>query len=124
MEKAEMLVERIRRLMVMLWMHEPIAIKKNVIQKARELGIALPEGWETVTTWEAVMEVVRQFPNAQMVDLLEWLQSDLGIEASRQSVDSALAAHRELFVWQKSGKGKYVSLKENADAAATKRKRK
>jgi hypothetical protein len=117
-------VERIRRLIVMLWMHETVPRNKTVVEKAAELGIALPEGWETVTVWESVLEIIRQFPNTQLVDLLQWLQ-ELGIEASRQSVDSALAAHAELFEVRRVGKGKYISLrKEGENASSTKRKRK
>jgi hypothetical protein len=124
-EQSKERIDRVRRLLVMLWMRDPTAsFKQSLYAKATELGIALPEGWETVTVWEAVLEIVRQFPNTQIVDLLQWLEKDLGIEASRQSVDSALAAHDDLFHVQRVGKGKYVSLRKEQDAASTKSKRK
>jgi len=123
-EQRRIHTERIRRLMVMLWAHEPADIRESVTMKAFELDIALPEGWETVSTWEAVMEVVRQFPNIQLVDLLMHLEQLLGDEVSRQKVDSALETHPELFDVKKSGNRKFVSLKGGADAAATTRKRK
>lgn len=121
--RSEIISDRIRRLMVMLWIHEPVNLKRTVTEKAHEIGIALPEGWETVTTWEAVMEVVRQFPNIQVVDLLQALKSDLRLGVSRQNLDSALMAHPEIFETKKSGRGKFISLREDADAAATKRMR-
>jgi hypothetical protein len=124
-EQAKERIDRVRRLLVMLWMHDPAAsFKQSLYTKATELGIALPEGWETVTVWEAVLEIVRQFPNTQMVDLLQWLEKDLGIEVSRQSVDSALLAHEDLFRVERVGKGKYVSLRKENDASSTKAKRK
>ncbi len=124
-EQSKERIDRVRRLLVMLWMHDPAtSLKQSLYTKATELGIALPEGWETVTVWEAVLEIVRQFPNTQMVDLLQWLENDLGIEASRQSVDSALTAHKDLFHVERVGKGKYVSLRKENDASTTKHKRK
>lgn len=123
-EQARQRIERIRRLAVVLWPHEAANIEKTVVGRASEMGIALPEGWETPSMWEAALEIVRQFPNIQMVDLLAQL-NQLGIDASRQAVDSALKAHPELFAVKRVGKGKYVSLAEGSrDAASTKAGRK
>jgi len=124
-EQSKERIYRVRRLLVMLGVRDSAASFKRLFHgKVTDLGITLPEGWETVTVWEAVLEIVRQFPNTQLVDLLQWLEKDLGIEASRQSVDSALAAHSDLFHVQRVGKGKYVSLRKENDAASTKTKRK
>jgi len=123
-EQSRIHTERIRRLIVLVAEHEPDDIKKSVTEKAFELDIAIPEGWETVSTWEAIMEVVRQFPNIQVVDLLMYLEQLLGDAVSRQKVDSALETHPELFDVKKSGYKKFVSLKGGADAAATMRQRK
>jgi hypothetical protein len=121
--QAKERIERIRRLTVVLWPHEACNIKQTVFSRASEMGIALPEGWETPAVWEVVLEIVRQFPNIQMVDLLQQLQ-ELGVEASRQSVDSALKAHPELFAYRRVGKGKYISLVERSiDATSAERKR-
>jgi hypothetical protein len=122
--EAHTRTERIRRLMIMLWMHEPGTVNKTISDKAFELGIALPEGWETIAVWEAVLEIVRQFPNTQMVDLVQWLEKEIQIDATRQSVDSALASHPELFDVRRVGKGKYISLRKDEHAPATTRKRK
>ena len=123
-QQAKERIERIRRLTVVLWPHDSSSIKQAVFTRASEMGIALPEGWERPAVWEVALEIVRQFPNIQMLDLLKQLEG-LGIEATRQSVDSALKAHPELFTMRRVGKGKYVSLAERSvDAAATKGKRK
>ncbi len=119
--------ERFRRLMILILEHEPGKGILTIMDKANDLGIATPQTGEKPAVWEAVLELVRQFPDSQVIDLLEWLATDLGMVVSRQSFDSAIAAHRELFKTRRQGKGKYISLRDERmvqDAPATKPERK
>jgi hypothetical protein len=102
--------ERFRRLMTLLYEREGPKDLVSLINRADELGIPTPNRGEKPAVWEAVLEVVRQFPDSQVIDVIGWLASDLRMLVSRQSFDSAVAAHKNLFSTRRQGKGKYISL--------------
>ncbi len=63
-------------------------------------------------TWRAVYRVLRALdqPEAQVADILTvfgWL----GIDASRQSIEAAVAAHKDVFKVRKDGRKRFISLK-------------
>lgn len=73
------------------------------------VGESLTEKWKN-PLWKFMREIVRQVPELQIVEL-EALLIGLGIKTSRQSIESALESHREVFRMTKRGRDKFVSLK-------------
>jgi hypothetical protein len=102
--------ERFTRIMSLIFEKEPGNGLLELINKANILGISTDRTRPAV--WEAILELVRQFPDSQVIDLLEKLSTDLGMVVSRQSFDSAIAAHSELFKTRRQGKAKFVSLRD------------
>jgi hypothetical protein len=91
---------------------EAEGMDSDFLEELGDAGITIPANWrEKIPTWRILMEVVRQFPKMQIVELVRTL-NDLGlIGISRQGVESALNTHSSKFRITRKGREKFVSLK-------------
>ena len=60
--------------------------------------------------WEHLRNYMRFVPESQVGEIVEFLQW-LGIETSRQAVESAIKTHGKVFQIKKRGRERFVSLK-------------
>jgi hypothetical protein len=61
--------------------------------------------------WEAVKQLLRFVPEARTREILEFFKV-VGIEATRQAVESGIRAHPRTFRVVKRGREKFISLKK------------
>ena len=73
--------------------------------------------WEMI---EVYLRYVREAQIGNIAHFLEWI----GLTNNRQAIDSAVVTHPERFRIEKRGREKYISLREEVDAPATKREHK
>jgi hypothetical protein len=59
--------------------------------------------------WEAVVEILRHVPQAQVGEIHTALDV-LNIRTTRQAIESAIATHKHLFRVRKHGREKFISL--------------
>lgn len=59
--------------------------------------------------WEAIVEILRHVPQIQVKDICTFLDL-LGIDVTRQAIDSAIETHKRLFRVKKRGREKFISL--------------
>ncbi len=79
-----------------------------------DLGIELEaplDMREEMPLWKMVREVVRQTEELRIVEL-ESIMKSLRIKASRQALESAIDAHKRTFKIRRSGREKFVALKQ------------
>jgi hypothetical protein len=65
---------------------------------------------QELSLWEAVKQFLRFVPEARIREILEFFKL-VGIEATRQAVESSIRAHPKTFRVIKRGREKFVSLK-------------
>jgi hypothetical protein len=82
----------------------------SALERAGIAGETVEEIRGELPLWAAIAQILRHAPELQIVNIQEFL-SGVGIESSRQAVESALATHKDLFIVKKRGREKFVSLK-------------
>lgn len=88
----------------------------ETLDKSMRAGKNIAKTLGTVTAddlplWEVMYAIVEQKPRIQVVELQLTLEY-LGRKTSRQSIESALATHKNDFETKIRGREKFVSLKE------------
>jgi hypothetical protein len=93
---------------------EGLRRNEELVQLCEAAGIPVGEILEAEAwlspLWKVMREVVRQTPEMQIVELENVLR-ELGINPTRQAIESALETHRKEFRIVKRGRDKFVSLK-------------
>jgi hypothetical protein len=66
---------------------------------------------ESTPLWMHLANYLRFVPEARLGEIVDFLNG-VGLEATRQAVESAIQAHRKLFVTKKRGREKFIALKK------------
>jgi len=107
---AKLREERLRRVVALIGEEKFHDLRKQMaVGNDVSKGIALAMDGE-LPLWLAMKAIVEQVPEIQVVELQDAL-AHFGKKASRQSVESALASHKEAFETIRRGRNKFVSLK-------------
>lgn len=85
----------------------------GAVEFCEELGIAIDEPTAVRVKnplWKSIREVLRQVTEMQIVEL-ESILHGLGVNTSRQAIESAVDTHKDAFRVTRRGREKFVSLK-------------
>lgn len=108
--EAKVRRERAARIIAVLGENKFSDRDEDLKRKTRSSAKGIYFDTEELPLWSLMQAIVEQVPEIQVVDLQAALEY-FGRKASRQSIESALASHKETFETKVRNREKFVSLK-------------
>ncbi len=108
--EAQRTDERMARTASLLGVEQFAKVKDRMLggkDMSKELTLDVPD---QLPLWQAIVTIAEQVSPVQVIDI-EHILEHCGRKTSRQAIDSALNAHKDVFEIKLRGREKFVSLK-------------